>query len=202
MRRLNKYSLFILILTIMATSSGCSNPLGSNKILKEENVTQSVKPVDKTVDQSNFYYVSSAKKALVQIEDTLLKNQMGKRGDVYYYNFADLNDDRENEILIFIRHEKETSEGRLVVLSSDYEEILMNQVATPPVVVLNLSAGSLKGFKDLAIYLDKGKYRRYQLIDNAYQLSENSKENVIEFSEIKGVGYLSDVNDKNGFIIQ
>lgn len=169
----------------------------------EEPDIQSVTPVNATsekVEPSDFYYVESGNKPLAQVEDAIkaLLNLEGSKA--YYYNFADLNGDRNHEVLIFVRQQDNLA-GKLFILSSDFKTSLGMIHAKGPLIVLKKESAEQK-WSDLAIYKEKGQYLRYNFVDNNYQLTDNSKENVIEFNELNGVGYLSDVNDKNGFIIQ
>lgn len=169
----------------------------------EEPDIQPVTPANATsekIEPSDFYYVESGNKPLAQVEDAIkaLLNLEGSKA--YYYNFADLNGDRNHEVLIFVRQQDNLA-GKLFILSSDFKTSLGMIPAEGPLIVLKKESAEQK-WSDLAIYKEKGQYLRYDFVDNNYQLTDNSKENVIEFNELNGVGYLSDVNDKNGFIIQ
>lgn len=187
----------IALMISFATLAGCSKPAGQQEALDSADQTTSE---EEKPGQANFYYVESGNKPLAQVEDAIRDSKLEDGTAEYYYNFVDLNGDRNHEVFIYLRNSVETA-GKLLIMSSDFKTSLGIIETKMPIIVLNRD-GLEENWADLAVYQGNGQYLRYLFVDNVYQLSENSKENVIEFSKINGVGYLSDVNDKNGFKIQ
>lgn len=182
--------------------SGCANQAStvSNGPLETKPVEQ--EPAANEQVQPAFYYLDSAEKRLLSLEEHLKSDfiQSGTTG-YYYYNYVDLNGDQNNEVLVWIRTElpKGKDKSSFIVYSADFKIIFQHENGVPPVIVLKDASN---GWSDLAMFIGKGQYKRLVFDKTTYGVDDNSKENVIEFSELLGRGYLADVNSQKGFQIK
>lgn len=150
---------------------------------------------------AKFAYMAPASKRLVLLEDSLKiyveEHQMGSQMQ-YLYNFADLNGDGSNEVIVSLRVAgQETGQMRLIY-TSDYQTLIGELFGSGPIIVTTAKSDD---WSILAQYADKGQYMTAAYQKNAYKWLGMSKENVIEFTEISGTAYLSDEELFDGFSI-
>lgn len=195
-------SVAVLVLTTVLLTSCEKTPVTDIRVKPSEGA-----PVEITVDKmaqtqtAYFAYATPATKRLVMLEDFLknyLTQTQNKAKVAYLYNFADLNQDGENEILVsLLINGAATGDLRLVV-ASDYKTLIGELPCKGPLVVTNQRRGD---WSILATYGGDGVYKTAVFSDKRYQWLQMSKENVIQYTEISGTAYLSDEELFAGFPI-
>lgn len=201
---IRKSSIITLTLAMWLTLalSGCGNRLSLYQSTLPDDVKAAPEQAAVTEADPGFYYNNGAELRLRPLEKQLKQDFGPEAESAYYcYNFVDLNEDQNNEILVWFHSVSPAAQGssKLLIYSSDYVLNYEMTGFTPPVVVLKETHGD---WADLALFIGKGKYQKLIYSDNGYQLSDKSKENVIEYSQIQGQAYLSDANKQKGFQIE
>lgn len=150
---------------------------------------------------AKFAYMTPATKRLLVLEDFLREYaREHKLGDSvsYLYNFADLNGDGDNEILVSLHLNKEKSGQLRLIVAGDYKTLLGELTGSGPLIVTTKKANQ---WSVLALYDSEGVYKTAKFQDKQYIWAAMSKENVIQFTEISGTAYLSDEELFAGFAI-
>ncbi len=190
-------------MVISCCLTGCSS--GSVDVVKEVVPSSDVKTslVQKDI-KPKVLYRASAEKRMDLLEKQLATDFKIEGAQAFYcYNFVDLNNDQSNEILVFLR--LQSSDGATVIsqqftiYDSTYKQIFLSSEIIAPIVILNQKHNN---WLDLAVYESKGHYRRIIMGKEGYELGEKSNENVINFDELEGVCYLSNVKNEIGFSIK
>lgn len=161
--------------------------------------TQNSEKTDNTT--AKFAYVTPATKRLVLLEDFLsdyIRDRNLGESVSYLYNFADLNGDGDNEVLVSIHLNKEKSGQLRLVVSGDYKGLLGELQGAGPLIV---TENKRNQWSVIALYDRDGLYKTAIYKDGQYNWAPMSKENVIQFTEISGTAYLSDEELFAGFAI-
>lgn len=190
--------------TLVLSSSliGCQNQGVQVSNIKAAETIESTEVNDFEEVSVDLYYKASAEKKLDNLETQLKLDFAAEDVDLfYYYNFVDLNNDQSNETLVWLREEADGKKqgGKLVIYDTSFKILYSSNTLKPPLIVLDEMHD---GWLDFAVFIEKGMYGRIKMDKGTYQMSDKSKENVIEYSTLKGCAYLSDVNSHAGFQIE
>lgn len=159
--------------------------------------------VDKAAQTKTAYfaYVTPATKRLILLEDFLkdyVEKAQIKAKVSYLYNFADLNQDGENEVLVSLLINGASSGDLRLIIASDYKTLLGELSCKGPLIVTDQMQDE---WSIIASYEDEGVYKTAVLNNQRYLWRSMSKENVIQYTEISGTAYLSDEELFAGFSI-
>ena len=202
MRNLFRIGVLSICLTVLLTLTSCkgSEPdkteQQGNASVVESLTTETIKP--------KLYYKDSAEKRLVQLEQHLKETYKGAAASLYYqYNYADLNEDLSNEILVWLSVKSEASSKQIghqfIIMDEQFNTIFESNLVTAPITVLTQRTN---GWFDIAYFKAKGQYEVIKMANKGYVLQQYSNENVIEFDRLEGICYLSNVTNEFGFQIK
>lgn len=190
----------VAVCVLMAGCSGSKDRVDNRTLTDHDTNTYSVQNSLKP----KVLYRASAEKRLDILEEQLIKDfNIAGTQTYYYYNFADLNDDQSNELLVYLKRMSQDNGAilsqQLIIYDTAYKQLLLSTEISTPIVILNQRHN---GWLDLAVYESNGQYRRISMSEKGYVLGEKSNENVINFDELDGVCYLSNIKNENGFLIK
>lgn len=190
----------VAVCVLMAGCSGSKDRVDNRTLSDHDTNTYSVQNSLKP----KVLYRASAEKRLDILEEQLIKDfNIEGTQTYYYYNFADLNDDQSNELLVYLKRMSQDNDAilsqQLIIYDTAYKQLLLSTEISTPIVILNQRHN---GWLDLAVYESNGQYRRISMSEKGYVLGEKSNENVINFDELDGVCYLSNIKNENGFLIK
>ena len=202
MRNLFRIGVLSISLTVLLTLTSCkgSEPdkteQQGNASVVESLTTETIKP--------KLYYKASAEKRLVQLEQHLKETYNGAAASLYYqYNYADLDEDLSNELLIWLNVKSEVNSKDIVhqfiIMDEQFNTIFKSNMVTAPITVLTQRTN---GWFDIACFKEKSQYKVIKMSNKGYMLQQYSNENVIEFDQIEGICYLSNATNEIGFQIK